>query len=180
MLCETCGKADATIHVKTVVNGVKQDRHLCETCADEGILDLAPGPIAEAVETLFSPATKAAVQSLLPKVQAAGGATAGDEIRCPSCGMTLAEFHRRGRLGCPKDYEIFEDALATILRKIHGSDTHRGSRPSRVAPSVPPDQVTALRNLLDEAVGAEDYEEAARLRDRLRALERTCDEPPPA
>lgn len=33
MICENCGKKDATFHIRQVANGVICEKHLCEECA---------------------------------------------------------------------------------------------------------------------------------------------------
>ena len=57
-------------------------------------------------------------------------------LSCPDCGMTLAEFREKGRLGCPRDYEIFRDHLDQLLGRVHNSDRHTGRLPGgeRVSP----------------------------------------------
>ena len=92
--------------------------------------------------------------------------------KCPKCGITLGEFRKRGRLGCPHDYEAFADELGPLLEKIHGSQQHRGRAPARSKKRLTHRQkVEALRRELDEAVRSEKYETAASLRDRLKRLE---------
>jgi len=50
-------------------------------------------------------------------------------LRCPDCGISLPEIQERGRFGCPKDYEVFEDAVIKTLDLYHGSTQHRGKIP---------------------------------------------------
>jgi hypothetical protein len=44
--------------------------------------------------------------------------------------MTLRDFRQRGRLGCPKDYEIFGAQLRDLLERIHGAARHVGRSPN--------------------------------------------------
>jgi protein arginine kinase activator len=93
--------------------------------------------------------------------------------KCPRCGITLAEFRKRGRLGCPHDYEAFGEELGSLLEKIHGRREHLGRGPVRSKKRQTHRQkVEALRRELDEAIRAEQYETAAGLRDRLKEIER--------
>ena len=59
-----------------------------------------------------------------------------------------------------------------LLENIHGETRHSGKVPRR-APRNTQQQTTLiqLRNDLKRAVAAEDYESAARVRDKIRALE---------
>ena len=94
---------------------------------------------------------------------------------CAGCGMTPAEFRSKGRLGCPRCYETFRTELMPLLQRIHEAQAHRGRMPAVVgAIAAQPDErsLADVRKRLEDAVRGERYEEAARLRDELRRLER--------
>jgi protein arginine kinase activator len=80
------------------------------------------------------------------------------------CGLTLAEFKAAGRLGCQHDYEALRAALEPLLERIHRAVTHAGKAPRAV-------RVREWKKQMQRAVAAEDYEEAARLRDLIRRAE---------
>jgi hypothetical protein len=87
--------------------------------------------------------------------------------RCPECGISFEEFRAKGRLGCPKDYEVFAKDLGPLLEKIHGSRQHVGRVPRGAGPDTSrEDRLLRLRRDLARAVKDEQYEEAARLRTR--------------
>ncbi|MBX5465215.1 MAG: UvrB/UvrC motif-containing protein, partial [Clostridia bacterium] len=175
MLCQRCGERPATVHVTRIVNGVKTEIHLCPACAESSEMALfAPSPFS--IHNLLG--------GLLHPQPEAGRAQA--ELRCPTCGTTYEEFARTSFLGCETCYTAFAPQLEPLLRRIQGADRHRGKRP--VAPgrreqaaaggtAPAPDGASAgeslaeLRRQLDEAVRQEEYERAALLRDRIRALE---------
>src|SRR5271157_5862600 len=98
--------------------------------------------------------------------------SAADKQVCPVCQIKFPEFRNSGRLGCPYDYEVFRDELMPLLESIHGETRHSGKVPKR-APRNTQQQTTLiqLRNELKRAVAAEDYETAARLRDKIRSIE---------
>jgi len=83
------------------------------------------------------------------------------------------EFRQQGRLGCPHDYAVFRAGLEPLLDRIHRSVRHVGKSPRRrdAAALAEHAEVVELRRRLREAVQAEAYEEAARLRDLLRVKE---------
>ena len=87
------------------------------------------------------------------------------ELACPDCGMKFMEFRAGGRLGCPQDYAVFSKGLMPLLQRFHGATRHVGKTARRREGAV---ERLRLRTRLREAVGREDYEEAARLRDLLR------------
>ena len=148
MKCQRCD-SPATIHVIPTVTGVKGKVHLCDACAKAA--DLLPAAGTE----LNLPA----LVGLLMGLPAAGAGLA-----CPDCGLTFAEFRAEGRLGCATEYDAFRPALEPILERVHRATRHGGKRPRRV-------RRAELRAALTEAVAAERYEEAAKLRDGLRAVE---------
>ena len=93
--------------------------------------------------------------------------------RCPGCGATFADFRESGRLGCGECYQAFEPSLRLLLRRYHGATHHLGRRPAgegaeRAASG--PDLGDHLREQLRLAIAAENFEQAAELRDRLREL----------
>ncbi len=91
---------------------------------------------------------------------------------CDCCSMTFNEFRRSGRFGCSGCYTSFK-GLRTLLFRIHGSFEHVGklynSRAGRG--EVSDQQVEVLRRRLDRAVAREDFESAAKIRDRIKEFE---------
>ena len=95
--------------------------------------------------------------------------------KCPHCGITFEEFRAKGRFGCPRDYEVFREALVPLLQKMHGgAQRHVGRLPrgqDEVETTVG-DRLLQLRRELHEAITEEKYEDAARLRDEIAEIER--------
>ena len=90
---------------------------------------------------------------------------------CPRCGLSYTEFKAKGRLGCPGCYDAFAPVLEPLLEKVHGKSEHRGRAPKRLESVLASRRrVAELEAELQAAVQKEDYEGAARLRDRIRAL----------
>ncbi|MCD4699988.1 MAG: UvrB/UvrC motif-containing protein [Phycisphaerae bacterium] len=155
--CEKCQR-EATVHLTEIINGQKIERHLCQECAGtEGITIKAQMPISKIIEELM-------LQSSAEKEFS--------DLRCDVCGISFLEFRRDGLLGCPHDYEVFEHVLVGLLERSHqGRSCHVGKIPANAAESERvQNELLRLRGSLAEAVGREDYEEAAALRDRVRQL----------
>lgn len=135
--------------------------HLCAGCADK--LDLWHSlPVV----------SNKGVHSIWKLLQSAKAGHAAPELSCPSCGMTLAEFRAKGRLGCPNDYEVFRAHLNPLLKRMHNASEHVGRLPGVEAGDLERQRrIHALRAQLDAAVRDEAYEHAARLRDELQQLE---------
>jgi protein arginine kinase activator len=167
MLCQSCKENQATVHVTEVVHGATaegeqglEERHLCEVCAQAANL-----PHATVIKK-----SVAEIWKLLQASAQRGRKEPG--ITCPDCGLTLAEFRQRGRLGCPRDYDVFMPQLRDLLERIHGATRHSGRVPGLDEPSMERLQrVNELQRQLDAAIRDEAYEAAAQLRDELKSLQ---------
>lgn len=114
----------------------------------------------------------------LKQLDAAAGVAADENhaqapTTCPTCGTTWSQFQKGGLLGCANDYTLFEEPLTDLIRSMHERHTqHTGKLPpqSSAADTVVRARKIQLESRLSAAVQAERYEEAARLRDQLRAI----------
>jgi protein arginine kinase activator len=167
-LCENCGEREAVVHLTQIVDNTITTLNLCEPCAAE-----------KGVET-GGHAAKFPLGDFLASLGEGPSATEAD-APCPSCGATLRDFRQTGRLGCAECYRAFEPQLRELLRRVHGNAQHAGERyrgagvgePAAApeAASAPGDALPELREKLRRSIEAEDFEQAARLRDAIRGLE---------
>ncbi|MCJ7508085.1 MAG: UvrB/UvrC motif-containing protein [candidate division Zixibacteria bacterium] len=162
MLCEDCKKNKATIQWTQVINDEKMMLNLCRDCAEKrgfhSPFEEVPFPLAEFLSSMLDKGVKKEGIALA-------------EVKCPNCQMTFAEFSRVGRLGCGSCYTTFRVQLNDLLRKIHGSNRHRGKIPYVPGDSMKPlREERKLQEELKRAVEQEDFEEAARIRDRIKTL----------
>ena len=76
-------------------------------------------------------------------------------------------------MGCPYDYEVFEDSLLPLIKKAHdGRTIHRGKVPAKTPDGTKKQmELMTLRQQLEAAVQSEDYELAAKLRDKIKESE---------
>lgn len=140
--------------------GLLELHHYCAACAkargirfQESILP--PSPL-DLLELLIDPE----------------GSDLQDSCQCVHCGLTWAEIRSTGLVGCVHCFDEFRQAIAKLLPRIARSTIHAGSMPG---------QLHNFRRLfadkhdlnarLEAALKAEDYENAARLRDVLQELE---------
>ncbi len=165
MLCERCKKKVATVFVTKVINDQKTEHVLCIECAKaEGSF---PTGFGEAVS----------VDSLLKGFFHAPSAPAqptdNSGAVCPLCGMDTEKLAEKGRFGCSECYKVFTDAASRTIRHIHGRKRHIGKLPKRGSGALSAKRKLAdLRTALEAHVLSEEYEEAAKLRDQIRALEK--------
>jgi protein arginine kinase activator len=192
MKCDQC-EQEATVHELRVVGGKKVERHLCERCArKQGIATQAQvAPVTPEMVQKYMQAVQQSQQGGA-KAGAPGALVKADT--CPNCGTGYLEFRQSGLLGCPECYKAFEGQLGPLLERAHEGGTHHsGKVPKRAlggrkgtamasaqpnpAPSPAPSpaairagKIASLKKQLDEAVKAEQYEKAAKIRDELRDL----------
>ncbi len=157
MKCQKCTKA-ATLHITEILGEDQVDElHLCEECAHK---------------YLYEPQQE--------KSAAKASTSSGEELEepavlnreCQVCGIKFVDFRNSGRLGCPHDYQEFREELTPLLENIHGETRHCGKTPRRLPQNKQmQSELIQLRKQLLSAVNKEAYEEAAKLRDRIRRLE---------
>ncbi len=171
MLCQRCQKAQSTVHIDEVKvfrapgaaeNEVDQ-QHLCETCAQAADLPhiaVQQKTMDEVWKLLQMSAMKA------QKKQARVTPT------CGTCGTSLEHLRRNGRVGCQDCYTTFANYLDSLLERMHGSTEHTGRIPGMdVEAAQRRRAMNDAREQLDVAVGEENFERAAELRDELQRLE---------
>jgi len=91
---------------------------------------------------------------------------------CTHCGHTWGEYRARGLLGCPHCYVAFGEALQADIAWLHQSLAFAvpDAAPAAAIPSAAdPETLARWREEMAEAVRAENYEEAARIKGLLRA-----------
>ena len=122
-----------------------------------------------------------------------------NNIVCPTCGRTYDEFMKYGTFGCPDCYKTFSFLLDGYMKKVQESSQHAGKHPrfsgetvhipdieladsgkgdkssgqeGPIAITVDRDSsIEELKAALKRAVDREEYEDAARIRDMIRACE---------
>ncbi len=165
MQCQICNNRDATIHLTEITDGARSEMHICEQCAaEQGIAVKSHIPINELLSSLL--AAQPADDELSDPTER--------EAACPICGFTLDQFRKEGVLGCPNDYEVFAKSLQPLIERAHcGKIAHCGKLPSRTSLDTKKQvRLLNLRRQLDAAVQNEDYELAAKLRDKISENEK--------
>ena len=169
MLCQHCNKNEATTHVKTMINGEYAEYDLCPECAHELGYD-----------SMFSDFT-ADFGGLLSGFFSNALPARSGAARCKTCGSTLNDIKRSGKVGCADCYDIFFSELMPTIRNIHGNTEHKGKRPAAIEYTVSDegedekpqssDKLSELKAELKKAIGDENFERAAQLRDEIKGLE---------
>lgn len=164
MLCQNCGKKDATTHIKRIVNGERTEMYLCPNCADSmGYGDLFSDFGLFNMGNMFS--------NFLSDFPLAIGSNS-KTVRCEKCGSSFDDIVRDGTIGCSNCYKIFYERLLPSIQRIHGKSKHIG----KVGISMGEDaqrinKVEVLKKDLEKAVEEQNYEQAAILRDQIKEVE---------
>ena len=153
MLCSNCGKHPATIHYQETINGKKTEYDLCSICAQK--MNLADfGGFT--LDPLW----------MTPKL------FREKDVRCPLCGLSLQEFSKGGKFGCSQCYRSFSSQLPSLLKRIHGHLKHTGKLPKRGAKAVKTkNKIEELKQQMQQAVSEQNFERAAKLRDKIKGME---------
>ena len=170
MLCDVCKKKQAKIYYTEIINGKKTEQHMCEECAAKQSTFQALNSIAQ--DRLNLPGMILGIIDNQKKEEA--DATL---LTCKRCGLTYEEFTKEGHFGCEECYKSFGKVLNKNLRSIHGADHHTGKIPKgyvseaqRLLNELPESEKLSIQ--LQQAIEQEEYEEAARLRDRIKELKK--------
>ena len=158
MKCEKCHEKEATVFITQNINGEILEMNLCESCAaeqDQHLLD---------EEFSFK-------HFLTGFIDGRENGQVEQTFRCPNCGMSLMDFKRHSKVGCAQCYSEFSNHLLPVIRRLHGTAKHTGKHPARVGALVnTKKQLEDFESRLKVALMKEDYEEAARFRDKIRDL----------
>ncbi|MCI6007810.1 UvrB/UvrC motif-containing protein [Oscillospiraceae bacterium LCP25S3_E10] len=160
MICELCGKNQATTHVKSMVNGEYTEMWLCPHCAKEKGF----GSLFAHTATDFS--------SFLGSFFGDGLPSRTSATRCKSCGSSFADIARSGKVGCADCYTNFYDELLPSIQKIHGNIQHTGKVVAGAGADLKLSrEIEKTRQELAQAVKEQNFELAAKLRDKINDLE---------
>ena len=161
MLCQNCGKYEATTHIKRIVNGEATEAHLCSECAKSlGYGSVFPDfgfGFSDMLSSLFEPVGI--------------GALSNSVLRCDKCGCSFNDIVKSGKVGCSNCYETFYDKLTPSIERIHGRTHHEGKIANGSPVQKKNSKIEELKEKLDAAVDIQDYDTAAKLRDEIKALE---------
>ncbi|MDR0742459.1 MAG: UvrB/UvrC motif-containing protein [Puniceicoccales bacterium] len=177
--CQFCGKP-ATVHMTQVINNKTTVIRMCNECAAKhGLFDKEGLPFA-----MLSGLGEALFSGMKQSLSANG-------LICSKCGCTPMSFKETGRLGCPNCYKDLKLLIDGIIESSQKGTIHKGkySKEGTLTATMDPtnsftdtsiqkpirkpsteEKLNELQEMLDAAVKAEQYEEAARLRDEIKIL----------
>lgn len=187
MLCENCGKREANVRYSENINGVKKELNLCEECSQRlGITDMSFNMPIDFSSFMGDFMEDFATPEFMPLLQEV------KQLKCDNCGYTFDDIVNTGKLGCGNCYTVFEDRIDPILKRIQGSNRHVGrigkivdnkidskiegkNQKEEKEETVKPNEQDKLSQLKEElklAIKDERYEDAAKIRDEIKKMEK--------
>ena len=189
MLCQNCGKREANVKYTQIINGVKKQISVCSECAVKLGID---GPDFSDFSMSFNSFlgdffNDYAQSSLLPSFES-------DVVKCKKCGMSYEDFIKTGMFGCSNCYETFSNPINSLVRNLHGTTKHIGRSPKKIGDAISSDKnknknskseevvetekkqnniekkKQDLQKELDKAIKEERYEDAAKIRDQIKEM----------
>lgn len=160
LLCQSCGKNNATIHFTKIINGHVEEKHLCEACAK--VINDFDFELPFSFQKLFTGLLNPIEEEQQQRVK---------DLTCPKCGLTYKKFIEIGKFGCGKCYETFNEDMKSLLKGIHGHTEHRGKVSKRFNDIIlQKKEIESLRLELEECIDKENFERAALLRDEIKKI----------
>jgi len=148
--CQKCTKKKK-IHLTQIVEGETKNIDLCTDC-----------PFAKK-------AIKPISFHLLDETENKDDEEVLEKGPCAHCGYTLRQVKKTGRLGCPLCYKVFALTVKRAIAEIHRGTRHVGKVPVGLRKRMELEStVVDLERDLEQAIAAENYENAARFRDALK------------
>lgn len=152
MKCEKCGNNEANFHYRASIDGEVTERHLCSECAAEEGLSEASNWRPSQFGGIFGPRQDQQMNAMTSAFMR----MMTPRFFIPAYAMpvfqagdeTGAETAQEAELNLPEDF----------------SEQLKSRR-----------EIIALRHQMQEAVQNEDFEKAAELRDRIKALEASAE-----
>ena len=162
MKCDFCEEKDSVIHVQQIMGSDIVDLYLCEKCAREkgiqGNEDRLEVSLSHLLNGLIEVKSKAEKHE--------------ENRTCAKCGTTFSSFRVSGRVGCTECFSVFRKDISALLEEMGAPAQHRGKYPKRLLTYkkffIDREK---LKLKLSSALEKEEYEKAAAIRDRIRALE---------
>jgi len=158
MTCDFCKKNVATVHLIRVQNDSVEKVNICSECArdfsffseDDFYKDLS---------------------NILSKIFQSDQESIYDSRTSQS--LASIDIKKKQVMGCPHCYGEFRSILLPIIKAIHRDTQYRGKIPEAVPRKVKLEKsISDLRKRLKREIFIENFEEAARIRDKIKQLEK--------
>lgn len=164
-LCQICHKNVAVMVITEIdEKGHKIEIAVCEECAKK------KGVLAS---------DKTLNLNEIFKIMLKAKEKEDKELKCSRCLLSFYEFKEYGKFGCPDCFKTFEERLIPFIKRLQTTIRakedeifHKGKKVTvGIKRSLLLSEIKKLRIELKKAIEEENYEQAAKIRDRLREKE---------
>ncbi len=181
MLCDNCKKREANVRYSENINGIRRELNLCEECSKKlGIGEIGldmPINFSSFFGDFIEDFSNSEFMPMFNELKT---------LKCDNCGYTFEDIAHTGKVGCANCYDVFQDRLEPIIRRIQSSNHHVGRlgkiidkkidekqhKANRTNKEVTPEEkLEILKEDLKQAIKEERYEDAAKLRDEIKKIE---------
>ena len=156
--CTEC-KRSVAVYYSEIVNNIMANACMCAEC----------------------PVLKRRLQGAPHMEEFGGNQQEAGTLACGNCGTTLDAIRVGTALGCDACYKVFDDVLLSemlsankvpqrIAKTTKTAPVHIGRSTREMQEISPSLRLLALNEALNEMIKTEDYEQAAWLRDQIKAL----------
>lgn len=159
MICDKCHSRIASVIITQIVDNKVVEHYLCEKCSNENN------------ELLKEEKNNSFEQFLSGLINAKSVSYKNQLLKCEKCGMTIDTFKTNSKVGCSNCYLTFNNYFESLIKRIHTKNEHTGKRPNNshtVSTNIR--AINELKEELKTAILNEEYELAACLRDKIKAL----------
>lgn len=182
MMCDNCGKRNANVRYSENINGRKKELNLCEECSKKlgiGQMDFSmPIDFSSFFGGFMDDFANTEFMPMINEIKT---------VKCNNCGYTFDDISNTGKLGCKDCYDVFEDKLDLIIKRIQGANHHVGRIGKTIDKKIEnkinnnketevkkeeksESKIEELQKELKQAVKEERYEDAARIRDEIKKI----------
>ena len=181
MLCDNCKKREANVRYSENINGIRRELNLCEECSKKlGIGEIGldmPINFSSFFGDFIEDFSNSEFMPMFNELKT---------LKCDNCGYTFDDIAHTGKVGCANCYDIFQDRLEPIIRRIQSSNHHVGRLGKIIDQKIdekqhdtnrknkattPEEKLEILKEDLKQAIKEERYEDAAKLRDEIKKIE---------
>jgi protein arginine kinase activator len=171
------------IHVTELDGGCVKESHLCYLCGGQAMhQDKPKGDPALVLINLIGNLLKAKKEPVQKP---------SNKAPCPSCGITLEEIAKSGKVGCGICYSHFVPEMKIVLAHTHGAVGHTGKIPPgwkeeqakkkeiEEHNGTIEERIRSYKEKMKKAIEVENYEAAGDLKRLIESLQQQMITDPP-
>ena len=172
MLCDKCKKNEATFHKSVYINGKGYETNLCSDCVDSNDFNndmLFDNDFID-VKRKFRNLERDFLSDFWEDDLFVPPLILQDNSkRCPNCKSSFNDFLRKGKLGCDKCYDAFEEEIRDMLENMDNPTDLKLEFDSEIN-KLTPTELDKLNEEFNKAISEERYEDAGELKKKINEL----------